>query len=88
MLISHMFIIPQKIKGVMKMVKKEEDWVIPDFDNYEIHKLDDKFLIKKKHKPKNYVVACTLINIVLLVLNTCMFLSTKILVTALIQVVK
>ncbi len=74
----------------MKMAKKEEKetWEIPNFDKYDIYKLDDKFLIKKKPKPKNYVVACTLINIVLLVLNTCMFLSTKILVTALIQVVK
>ena len=70
------------------MVKKEEDWVIPNFDNYEINKLDDKFLINLKPKTKNYVVACTIVNIVLLVLNTCMFLSTKILVTALIQVVK
>ena len=72
----------------MTKEKEKKTWVIPDFDNYEIHKLDDKFLIKKKPKSKNYVVACTLINIVLLVLNTCMFLSTKILVTALIQVVK
>lgn len=70
------------------MVKKEEDWVIPDFDKYEFTKLDDKFLIEKKPKPKNYVVACAIVNIVLLVLNACMFLSTKILVTALIQVVK
>ena len=72
----------------MAKEKEKENWVIPDFDNYEIHKLDDKFLIEKKPKPKNYVVACTLINIVLLVLNTCMFLSTKILVTAIVQVVK
>lgn len=70
------------------MVKKEEDWVIPDFDNYEFTKLDDKFLIKKKPKPKNYVVACTFINIALFALNVCVFLSTKILVTTLIQVVK
>lgn len=72
------------------MAKKEEkeNWVIPDFDKYEFTKLDDKFLIEKKPKPKNYVVACTIVNIVLLVLNTCMFLSTKILVTALVQVVK
>ena len=70
------------------MTKKEENWAIPDFDNYEIHKLDDKFLINKKPKPKNYVVACTLINIALLALNVCVFLSTKILVTTLIQVVK
>ena len=72
----------------MKMTKKEENWAIPDFDNYEIHKLDDKFLINKKPKPKNYVVACTLINIALLALNVCVFLSTKILATTLIQVVK
>lgn len=72
----------------MTKEKEKETWVIPDFDNYEFTKLDDKFLIKKKPKPKNYVVACTIVNIVLLVLNTCMFLSTKILVTALIQVVK
>lgn len=72
------------------MAKKEEkeNWVIPNFDNYEISKVDDKYLINLKPKPKNYVVACTLINIVLLVLNTCMFLSTKILVTTIIQVVK
>ena len=70
------------------MVKKEEDWVIPDFDNYEFTKLDDKLLIKKKPKPKNYVVACTLINIALLALNVCVFLSTKILAETIIQVVK
>lgn len=74
----------------MKMAKKEEkeNWVIPDFDNYEINKLDDKFLINLKPKPKNYVVACTLINIALLALNVCVFLSTKILVSTIIQVVK
>ena len=83
-----MFIIPQKIKGVMKMAKKEENLVIPDFDKYEINKLDDKFLIKEKPKPKNYVVACTFINIALLALNVCVFLSTKILATAIIQVAK
>lgn len=72
------------------MAKKEEkeNWVIPDFDNYEINKLDDKFLINLKPKPKNYVVACTFINIALLVLNVCVFLSTKILVSTIIQVVK
>lgn len=70
------------------MTKKEENWAIPDFDNYEIHKLDDKFLINKKPKPKNYVVACTFINVALLALNVCVFLSTKILATTLIQVVK
>lgn len=72
----------------MTKEKEKETWVIPDFDKYEINKLDDKFLIKEKPKPKNYVVACTIVNIVLLVLNTCMFFSTKILVTALVQVVK
>lgn len=72
------------------MTKKEEkeNWVIPDFDNYEISKVDDKFLINLKPKPKNYVVACTIVNIALLALNVCVFLSTKILVTTLIQVVK
>jgi hypothetical protein len=71
------------------MTKEEkENWVIPDFDNYEINKLDDKIVMNEKPKPKNYVVACTLINIVLLVLNVCVFLSTKILVTTIIQVVK
>ena len=70
------------------MVKKEENWVIPDFDKYEINKLDDKFLIKEKPKSKNYVVACTCVNIALLALNVCVFLSTKILVTTFIQVVK
>lgn len=83
-----MVIIPQKIKGVMKMEKKEENWVIPDFDKYEINKVDDKFLIKEKPKPKNYVVPCTFINIALLALNVCVFLSTKILVTTIIQVAK
>ena len=85
-----MIIISQKIKGVMKMAKKEEieNWVIPDFDNYEISKVDDKYLINLKPKPKNYVVACTLINIALLALNVCVFLSTKILVTTIIQVAK
>lgn len=72
----------------MTKEKEKETWVIPDFDKYETNKLDDKFLIKEKPKPKNYVVACTIVNVVLLVLNTCMFFSTKILVTALVQVVK
>lgn len=72
------------------MAKKEEkeNWVIPDFDNYEISKLDDKYLINLKPKPKNYVVACTIVNIALLALNVCVFLSTKILVTTIIQVAK
>lgn len=72
----------------MTKEKEKETWVIPDFDKYEINKLDDKFLIKEKPKPKNYVIPCTFINIVLLALNVCVFLSTKILVTTLIQVVK
>ena len=71
-----------------KEKKEKENWVIPDFDNYEINKLDDKFLINLKPKPKNYVVACTIVNIALLALNVCVFLSTKILATAIIQVVK
>ena len=71
-----------------KEKEEKENWVIPDFDKYEINKLDDKFLIKEKPKPKNYVVACTAVNIALLALNVCVFLSTKILVTTLIQVVK
>lgn len=72
------------------MAKKEEkeNWVIPNFDNYEINKLDDKYLINLKPKPKNYVVACTIVNIALLALNVCVFLSTKILVSTIIQVVK
>lgn len=70
-----------------KEKEEKENWVIPDFDNYEINKLDDKFLIKEKPKPKNYVVACTFINIALLALNVCVFMSTKILVTTLIQAV-
>lgn len=72
----------------MTKEKEKETWEIPNFDKYDIYKLDDKLVINEKPKPKNYVVACTIVNIVLLVLNTCMFLSTKILVTALIQVVK
>lgn len=71
----------------MTKEKEKENWVIPNFDNYEISKLDDKYLINLKPKPKNYVVACTLINIALLALNVCVFLSTKILVTTLIQAV-
>lgn len=72
------------------MAKKEEkeNWAIPDFDNYEINKLDDKYLINLKPKPKNYVVACTIVNIALLALNVCVFLSTKMLVSTIIQVVK
>lgn len=70
------------------MAKKEENWAIPDFDNYEINKLDDKYLINLKPKSKNYVVACTFINIALLALNVCVFLSTKVLATTIIQVVK
>lgn len=72
------------------MAKKEEKetWEIPSFDKYDIYKLDDKLVINEKPKPKNYVVGCTLINIALLALNVCVFLSTKILVTTIIQVVK
>lgn len=85
-----MIIIPQKIKGVMKMAKKEEKetWEIPNFDKYDIYKLDDKIVMNEKPKPKNYVVACTIVNIALLALNVCVFLSTKILVTTIIQVAK
>lgn len=71
-----------------KEKEKKENWVIPNFDNYEINKLDDKYLINLKPKAKNYVVACTFINIALLALNVCVFLSTKILVSTIIQVVK
>lgn len=71
-----------------KEKEEKENWVIPNFDNYEINKLDDKFLINLKPKPKNYVVACTIVNIALLALNVCVFLSTKILVSTIIQVVK
>lgn len=71
-----------------KEKEEKENWVIPDFDNYEINKLDDKYLINLKPKSKNYVVACTFINIALLALNVCIFLSTKILVSTIIQVVK
>lgn len=72
----------------MTKEKEKETWVIPDFDKYEINKLDDKLVINEKPKPKNYVVGCTLINIALLALNVCVFLSTKILVTTIIQVAK
>lgn len=71
-----------------KEKEEKENWVIPNFDNYEINKLDDKYLINLKPKPKNYVVAGTFINIALLALNVCVFLSTKVLATAIIQVVK
>lgn len=71
-----------------KEKEEKENWVIPNFDNYEINKLDDKYLINLKPKTKNYVVACTFINIALLALNVCIFLSTKILVSTIIQVVK
>lgn len=72
----------------MTKEKEKETWEIPNFDNYEISKVDDKYLINLKPKPKNYVVACTIVNIALLALNVCVFLSTKILVTTIIQVVK
>jgi hypothetical protein len=72
----------------MAKEKEKETWEIPNFDKYDIYKLDDKLVINEKPKPKNYVVACTFINIALLALNVCVFLSTKVLATAIIQVVK
>ncbi len=72
----------------MTKEKEKETWEIPNFDKYDIYKLDDKLVINEKPKQKNYVVACTFVNIALLALNVCVFLSTKILVTTLIQVVK
>lgn len=72
----------------MAKEKEKETWEIPNFDKYDIYKLDDKLVINEKPKPKNYVVACTLINIVLFALNVCVFLSTKILAETIIQVVK
>ena len=74
----------------MKMAKKEEKetWEIPNFDKYDIYKLDDKLVINEKPKPRNYVVGCTIVNIALLALNVCVFLSTKILAETIIQVVK
>lgn len=72
----------------MTKEKEKETWEIPSFDKYEFYKLDDKLVINEKPKPKNYVVPCTFINIALLALNVCVFLSTKILVTTIIQVVK
>ena len=71
----------------MTKEKEKETWEIPNFDKYDIYKLDDKLVINEKPKQKNYVVACTFVNIALLALNVCVFLSTKILVTTLIQVV-
>ena len=76
----------------MTKEKEKETWEIPsfdkfpNFDKYEFYKLDGKIVMNEK--PKNYVVACTFINIALLALNVCVFLSTKILVTTIIQVVK
>lgn len=72
----------------MAKEKEKETWEIPNFDKYDIYKLDDKLVINEKPKPKNYVVACTLINIALFALNVCVFLSTKILAETIIQVVK
>nr|DAE54554.1 MAG TPA: hypothetical protein [Caudoviricetes sp.] len=72
----------------MAKEKEKETWEIPNFDKYDIYKLDDKLVINEKPKQKNYVVACTLINIALFALNVCVFLSTKILVTTIIQVAK
>ena len=73
------------------MVKKEEKdtFEIPNFNKYNIYKLDDNLMaINEKPKQKPYVVACTFINIALLALNVCVFLSTKILAETIIQVVK
>ncbi len=73
------------------MVKKEEKdtFEIPNFNKYNIYKLDDNLMaINEKPKQKPYVIACTCVNIALLALNVCVFLSTKILVTTFIQVVK
>lgn len=72
----------------MTKEKEKETWEIPSFDKYEFYKLDDKIVMNEKPKPKNYVVGCTFINIALLALNVCVFLSTKILVTTIIQLVK
>lgn len=72
----------------MAKEKEKETWEIPNFDKYDIYKLDDKPVINEKPKPKNYVVACTIVNIALLALNVCVFLSTTILVSTIIQVVK
>ena len=86
-----MIIISQKFKGVMKMVKKEkkDTFEIPNFNKYNIYKLDDNLMaINEKPKQKPYVIACTFVNIALLALNVCVFLSTKILAETIIQVVK
>ena len=72
----------------MAKEKEKETWEIPNFDKYDIYKLDDKLVINEKPKKKNYVVACTFINIALLALNVCVFLSTKILAETIIHVVK
>ena len=72
----------------MAKEKEKETWEIPNFDKYDIYKLDDKLVINEKPKQKNYVVACTFVNVALLALNVCVFLSTKILTETLIQVVK
>lgn len=72
----------------MAKEKEKETWEIPNFDKYDIYKLDDKLVINEKPKPKNYVIACTFINIALFALNVCVFLSTKILAETIIQVVK
>ena len=72
----------------MAKKEKKETWEIPNFDKYDNYKLDDKLVINEKAKPKNYVIACTFINIALFALNVCVFLSTKILAETIIQVVK
>lgn len=73
------------------MVKKEkkDTFEIPNFNKYNIYKLDDNLMaINEKPKQKPYVIACTFVNIALLALNVCVFLSTKILAETIIQVVK
>ena len=73
------------------MAKNEEKdtFEIPNFNKYNIYKLDENLMaINEKPKQKPYIIACTLINIALLALNVCVFLSTKILAETIIQVVK
>lgn len=73
------------------MAKNEEKdtFEIPNFNKYNIYKLDDNLMaINEKPKQKPYVVVCTFINIALFALNVCVFLSTKILAETIIQVVK
>lgn len=73
----------------MAKIEEKDTFEIPNFNKYNVYKLDDNHMvINEKTKQKPYVVACTCINIALLALNVCVFLSTKILVTTIIQVVK